>query len=80
MFEEMVVSSPKTKRPTSVDGDHVHGFAGRISCRADSDSVIYTEALTEGEPATLLIAPPPPPPPPPPRRGARGARKAASNT
>jgi periplasmic protein TonB len=67
MFEEMVVSSPKTKKtnkPWTVIMSMVlqAGFLAVLILIP----LIYTEALPKASLATLLIAPPPPPPPPPP--------------
>jgi protein TonB len=67
MFEEMVVSNPKTKKtnkPWTVIMSMVlqAGFLAVLILIP----LIYTEALPKASLATLLIAPPPPPPPPPP--------------
>jgi periplasmic protein TonB len=67
MFEEMVVSSPhtkKTNKPWTVVMSMVlqAGFLAVLILIP----LIYTEALPKASLATLLIAPPPPPPPPPP--------------
>ena len=67
MFEEMVVSSPKSKKtnkPWTVFMSMVlqAGFLAVLILIP----LIYTEALPKASLATLLIAPPPPPPPPPP--------------
>lgn len=67
MFEEMVVSSPtskKTNKPWTV------ALSMGIQCLLLGILVliplIYTEALPKGMLSTMLVAPPPPPPPPPP--------------
>src|SRR5438552_1152759 len=67
MFEEMVVSSPKSKKtnkPWTVFMSMVlqAGFLAVLILIP----LIYTEALPKASLATLLIAPPPPTPPPPP--------------
>ncbi|HVO56949.1 MAG TPA: TonB family protein [Dongiaceae bacterium] len=67
MFEEMVVSSPnskKTNKPWTV----VLSMVVQVTFLTVLILIplIYTEALPKGTFATLLIAPPPPPPPPPP--------------
>ena len=68
MFEEMVLSSPKSKRtnkPWTVDCLH-------DCCKSSSFVIliliplIYTEALPRAMMSSILLAPPPPPPPPPP--------------
>jgi protein TonB len=67
MFEEMVVSSPtskKTNKPWTV------ALSMGIQCLLLGILVliplIYTEALPKAMLSTMLVAPPPPPPPPPP--------------
>jgi protein TonB len=67
MFEEMVVSSPKSKgtnKPWTV----MVSMILQVTFLAVLILIplIYTEALPKASLATLLIAPPPPPPPPPP--------------
>jgi periplasmic protein TonB len=67
MFEEMVVSSPKsrkTNKPWTVVVSMVvqTAFLGILILIP----LIYTEALPKTMMATMLTAPPPPPPPPPP--------------
>jgi len=67
MFEEMVVSSPKTKKtnkPWTVVMSMV--LQSVFLAVLILIPLIYTEALPKASLATLLIAPPPPPPPPPP--------------
>ena len=64
MFEEMVVSSPnskKTNKPWTV----VLSMVVQVTFLTVLILIplIYTEALPKGTFATLLIAPPPPPPP-----------------
>ena len=67
MFEEMVVSSPtskKTNKPWTVMLSMI------IQCTLLGILIliplIYTEALPKAMLSTMLVAPPPPPPPPPP--------------
>lgn len=67
MFEEMVVSSPtskKTNKPWTV----VLSMLIQISLVGILILIplIYTEALPKAMLSTMLVAPPPPPPPPPP--------------
>jgi protein TonB len=67
MFEELVVSSPiskKTNKPWTV----VVSMLVQITFLAIMILIplIYTEALPKTMMSTLLVAPPPPPPPPPP--------------
>lgn len=67
MFEEMVVSSARTKKtnkPWTVALSMVFqlAFLGVLILIP----LIYTEALPKTMLATLIVAPPPPPPPPPP--------------
>lgn len=67
MFEEMVLSSPhtkKTNKPWTVALSMVFqlAFLGILILIP----LIYTEALPKTMLATLIVAPPPPPPPPPP--------------
>jgi len=67
MFEEMVVSSPtskKTNKPWTV----VVSMLIQISLVGILILIplIYTEALPKAMLSTMLVAPPPPPPPPPP--------------
>jgi len=67
MFEEMVVSSPtskKTNKPWTV----VVSMIIQVSLLAILILIplIYTEALPKAMLSTMLVAPPPPPPPPPP--------------
>ncbi|GAC1635933.1 MAG: hypothetical protein NVS9B14_13830 [Candidatus Acidiferrum sp.] len=67
MFEEMVVSSPtskKTNKPWTVVLSMIVQltFLGILVLIP----LIYTEALPKGMLSTMLVAPPPPPPPPPP--------------
>src|SRR6201997_122445 len=67
MFEEMVVSSPKSKK-TNKPWTVVLSMVLQAAFLAILILIplIYTEALPRASLATLLIAPPPPPPPPPP--------------
>ena len=65
MFEEMVVSSPtskKTNKPWTV----VISMLLQVTFLAILILIplIYTEALPKGMLTTMLVAPPPPPPPP----------------
>src|SRR5215468_8315387 len=67
MFEEMVVSSPtskKTNKPWTV----VVSMAIQVLFLTILILIplIYTEALPKTLMSTVLLAPPPPPPPPPP--------------
>jgi len=67
MFEEMVVSSPtskKTNKPWTV----VVSMLLQVAFLAILILIplIYTEALPKAMLSTMLVAPPPPPPPPPP--------------
>jgi protein TonB len=67
MFEEMVVSSPnskKTNKPWTV----VISMALQVTFLTVLILIplIYTEALPKASLSTFLSAPPPPPPPPPP--------------
>ena len=67
MFEEMVVSSPtskKTNKPWTVMLSMIIqcAFLGILILIP----LIYTEALPKAMLSTMLVAPPPPPPPPPP--------------
>jgi protein TonB len=67
MFEEMLLSSPtskKTNKPWTV----VVSMLIQITFLAILILIplIYTEALPKTMMSTLLVAPPPPPPPPPP--------------
>jgi protein TonB len=67
MFEEMVVSSPvskKTNKPWTV----VLSMVVQMSLLGILILIplIYTEALPKAMLSTMLVAPPPPPPPPPP--------------
>src|SRR5258707_1608158 len=67
MFEEMVVSSPKTKKtnkPWTVILSMV--LQATFLAILILMPMINPEALPGASLATLLIAPPPPPPPPPP--------------
>src|ERR1700752_4892875 len=67
MFEEMVVSSPKsrkTNKPWTVVLSMVVQTA--FLSILILIPLIYTEALPKTMMATMLTAPPPPPPPPPP--------------
>src|SRR5260221_11464842 len=67
MFEEMVVSNPKSKKtnkPWTVILSMV--LQAAFLALLILIPLIYTEALPRASLATLLIAPPPPPPPPPP--------------
>jgi protein TonB len=67
MFEEMVVSSPKSKK-TNKPWTVVISMLLQVSFLAILSLIplIYTEALPKGMLTTMLVAPPPPPPPPPP--------------
>src|SRR5216684_1760225 len=67
MFEEMVVSNPKSKK-TNKPWTVVLSMVLQATFLAILILIplIYTEALPRASLATLLIAPPPPPPPPPP--------------
>ena len=67
MFEEMVVSTPKSKK-TNKPWTVVLSMVLQAAFLAILILIplIYTEALPRASLATLLIAPPPPPPPPPP--------------
>src|SRR5229473_4217415 len=67
MFEEMVVSSPKSKK-TNKPWTVILSMVLQATFLAILILIplIYTEALPRASLATLLIAPPPPPPPPPP--------------
>src|SRR5215470_14818866 len=67
MFDEMVLSNPKSKRTnqwwtTLVSTAFQVAFLGILILIP----LIYTEALPKTMMATMLTAPPPPPPPPPP--------------
>ena len=67
MFDEMVVSSPNSKRtnkPWTVILSMI--FQTAFLAVLILIPLIYTEALPKMMMATLLVAPPPPPPPPPP--------------
>jgi periplasmic protein TonB len=67
MFDEMVVSSPNSKRtnkPWTVILSMI--FQTAFLAVLILIPLIYTEALPKTMMATLLVAPPPPPPPPPP--------------
>ena len=67
MFEEMVVSSPKSKKTNKPWTVIVSGILQATFLTVlILIPLIYTEALPKASLATLLIAPPPPPPPPPP--------------
>jgi len=67
MFEEMVVSSPKSKKTnkpwTVVVSMIVQIFFVVVLILIP---LIYTEALPKAMLSSMLLAPPPPPPPPPP--------------
>lgn len=67
MFEEMVVSSPKSKK-TNKPWTVVISMLLQVSFLAVLILIplIYTEALPKAMLSTMLVAPPPPPPPPPP--------------
>src|SRR5260221_798539 len=67
MFEEMVVSNPKSKK-TNKPWTVILPMVWQAAFLAILILIrlIYTEALPRASLATLLIAPPPPPPPPPP--------------
>jgi periplasmic protein TonB len=67
MFEEMVVSSPKSKK-TNKPWTVVVSMILQVTFLAVLILIplIYTEALPKASLGMLLIAPPPPPPPPPP--------------
>src|SRR5258708_17444770 len=67
MFEEMVVSNPKSKK-TNKPWTVILSMVLQAAFLAILILIplIYTEALPRASLATLLIAPPPPPPPPPP--------------
>jgi protein TonB len=72
MFEEMVVSSPtskKTNKPWTVMLSMIIqcAFLGILILIP----LIYTEALPKAMLSTMLVAPPPPPPPPPPPQPAQ---------
>jgi protein TonB len=67
MFEEMVVSSPtskKTNKPWTVIVSMI--FQCTFLAILILIPLIYTEALPKAMLSTMLVAPPPPPPPPPP--------------
>ena len=67
MFEEMVVSSPKSKKtnqPWTVFVSMV--FQVLFLVILILIPLIYTEALPKAMMSSILLAPPPPPPPPPP--------------
>src|SRR5215469_15707349 len=72
MFEEMVVSNPKSKKTNKPWTVMLSGLV-QIAFLAVLILIplIYTEALPKASLATLLIAPPPPPPPPPPPAAAQ---------
>jgi periplasmic protein TonB len=72
MFEEMVVSNPKSKKTNKPWTVIVSGIV-QVAFLAVLILIplIYTEALPKASLATLLIAPPPPPPPPPPPAAAQ---------
>ena len=64
MFEEMVVSSPKSKKTNKPWTVIVSGILQATFLTVlILIPLIYTEALPKASLATLLIAPPPPPPP-----------------
>src|ERR1700739_1120862 len=67
MFEEMVVSSPKTKA-TNKPWTVVISMLFQVGFLAILILIplIYTEALPKTLMSSILLAPPPPPPPPPP--------------
>jgi periplasmic protein TonB len=67
MFEEMVVSSPKSKK-TNKPWTVVISMALQVTFLTVLILIplIYTEALPKASLSTFLSAPPPPPPPPPP--------------
>jgi len=67
MFEEMVVSSPNTKK-TNKPWTVVISMALQVTFLTVLILIplIYTEALPKASLSTFLSAPPPPPPPPPP--------------
>ncbi len=67
MFEELVVSSPHSKK-TNKPWTMLVSMAFQVVFLAILLLIplIYTEALPKALLATLLVAPPPPPPPPPP--------------
>ncbi len=67
MFEEMVVSSPKSKK-TNKPWTVVISMALQVTFLTVLILIplIYTEALPKASLTTFLSAPPPPPPPPPP--------------
>ena len=67
MFEEMVISSPhskKTNKPWTIVVSML--FQCFFLLILILIPLIYTEALPKAMMATMLTAPPPPPPPPPP--------------
>jgi periplasmic protein TonB len=67
MFEELVVSSPHSKK-TNKRWTMLVSLAFQVTFLGILLLIplIYTEALPKAMLATLLVAPPPPPPPPPP--------------
>lgn len=67
MFEEMVVSNPKSKR-TNKPWTVIVSMILQIGFLAILILIplIYTEALPKTLMSSILLAPPPPPPPPPP--------------
>lgn len=67
MFEEMVVSSPNTKR-TNKPWTVIVSMVAQVTFLSVLILIplIYTEALPKAMLSTMLVAPPPPPPPPPP--------------
>jgi periplasmic protein TonB len=67
MFEEMVVSNPKTKK-TNKPWTVFISMALQVTFLTVLILIplIYTEALPKASLSTFLSAPPPPPPPPPP--------------
>jgi periplasmic protein TonB len=76
MFEELVVSSPhskKTNKPWTIVVSMV--FQMLFLAILLLIPLIYTEALPKAMLATLLVAPPPPPPPPPPPAQVQVIRK-----
>ncbi len=76
MFEELVVSSPhskKTNKPWTIVVSMV--FQVLFLAILLLIPLIYTEALPKAMLATLLVAPPPPPPPPPPPAQVQVIRK-----
>jgi len=76
MFEEMVVSSPTTKK-TNKPWTVFISMAVQVLFLAVLILIplIYTEALPRTLMSSILLAPPPPPPPPPPPAAVQVIRK-----